>query len=256
MKYAITILRQDRTDVGPRTFHISRAAIISALVCIIGFPFLGFWISYQFVAPWMFQRDISQLEAKKKNAQQMAEEVSAQFDAVLEENQELRDKLTEQSSKRAELEAKLKIVETARDEVSQKASAMETELLTLQRKVKFFDALLKPQEDELALQCYNLNAERQGDGVKYGVSLMKSDRKDKARIEVNVKFQVLQGARAEEMRVRDIEQDPLHTRQVGFTNTYRLTGTFDVPEMQEGIRLLHIRAFERDELVATCWKTF
>ncbi len=256
MRYTITLLRQDRTDIGPQTFYMSRRGLILLGVFILGFPLLGFWISYQYVAPWLLKLDIQQLEASQKNARQMADEVSAQFDAVLEENQELRDQLTIESSKRAELEARLQIVQTAREEVGMKVADMESELLTLQRKVKFFDTLLKPQEDELALQCYNLSAERAGQGVKYGVSLMKSDRKDKKSISVNIEFQVLQGARAEDMQVSDIEQPPLHTRQATFSDTQRLTGTFNIPDMQEGIRLLHIRAFRGQKLLATCWKTF
>ena len=152
------------------------------------------------------------------------------------------------------------ISETARTEAADKASAMEDQLLALQRSVKFYEQFMKPANEQAPMQCFNVEAGLANNKITYGVSFMKNDQKDKDKLSFTVAFRVLAGAKVELLDpVKAAASPPLHERDANLTRDTRLTGNFkpgDEP-LPEGLRLLDIKAYDNDNnVLAHCWKAF
>ncbi|MDD9911922.1 MAG: hypothetical protein OXR68_00990 [Alphaproteobacteria bacterium] len=260
MSYSITIIRQDRTDLRPKTFKATKLKLVLLLLLFIGLPVLGFWVSYSIIAPSKLEMDISALKERAKQAESSAEEVGAQFDAITEENQTLRTELNTERQQRAELEAKMTIVENARQESGEKSLEMEEELLTLQQRVKFYEQFMKPANEQAPMQCFNMSVKLQKGKVKYGINFMKNDQKNKEKVKMSVAFRLLAGTNVEALNPATAETEaPLHERSASLSKDVRLTGSFGVDEksLPEGLRLLDVKAYDDDnKVLAHCWKAF
>ena len=165
--------------------------------------------------------------------------------------------LTEERKHRAESEARATIAETAKTATGQKMALTESEMLDLQRKISFYENLLSPQSDQERLQCFNMKADYAKGKVRYGVSFLKNNPKDRTKLEVKVELRVLQGTQAasdETTLSQDIK--PLSTRSFALTKDYRLSGTLTTTVTPEQLHILDIRVFDaQNNTVAKCWQS-
>ena len=259
MNYTITIIRRDRTDVQPRTFHATRLRIMLWVLVLIVLPVVGFYVSYKFVAPFQLGADIQSLKSRTKEAEDVADAMEAQHEAIVEENSRLRDALRQEREQKAELEAKMTITETARQEVSDQFNLQEKELISLRENVKFYEQFMKPVSERAPLQCFNMKVSEAGGKVKYGVSFMKNDRKDKEKISIGIKFRVLAGNNARAINTTEADtREPDHTRKASLTLDASVSGTFTPKaKLPEGLRLLDIKGYDsQNQVIAHCWKAF
>ena len=257
MKYRVSILRQDRTDVRPITFGVSGLRLWGILLFLVLFPFVSFWVIYQYVAPHALQLDVASMKEAKKFAVLEADSMAAQHEVLVEENEKLRHNLHAEREARAKLEAKMTITETAAADLAGKAGQLEEEVLNLRRSVRFYEQFTKPANEQAPLQCFNVKASEADGRIKYSVNMIKKNRKDKQQVTVELAFRVLAGASARQIDLSAKEEAALHNRKVTFTYDTSLSGSFKADNVPQGVRLLDIKGFNpQNELVVHCWQAF
>lgn len=254
MAYTLILMRRDRTDRKPVTVHLTYTRFWVLLVLLVGLPVAAFMVSYYLVAPAKLGADISQMQADRAEA-------LATLAPLEEENDELKARVTQlqktlqtERQQRAEAEARITIAETARYEGASRVGDMEEELISLRQSLKFYEELVRPKTERDLLKCFNISAEMKGKKLTYGINFLKNDTDNKDKIQVNVQMRILQG-NAEMKTPETSEVEPIQSRSLGFTNSYRLTGSFTYEPTGGGLRILDVRGLdEENRVIAHCWK--
>lgn len=257
MKYRVSILRQDRTDVRPVTFGIGGRMLWGFVVLLVLFPFVSFWVVYTYIAPQALAVNMVSMKEAKNSALSEANNMAAQQVIITEENKLLRDNLRQERELRAGLESKITIAETARADLGEKAGELEAEVLNLRRSVRFYEQFTKPANEQAPLQCFNVKASEAAGKVQYSVNMIKKNRKDKNKITVKLQFRVLAGASARQIDLTANDAKALHNRSVTFTYDTSLSGSFAAADIPKGVRLLDIKGYDaKGEIVGHCWQSF
>ncbi len=256
MSYTFIIMRKDRTDVRPVTLHLSWARLWSMIFVVIALPVIGFWISYTIIAPRVLGVDVEDMQNAKDYAEKKLAPVLQENARLKLENQKLTENIMEERDLRAGIEARITISETARIEATNRLSDVDSELISLRKSVRFYKELMKPKAEQDTMQCFNIKANVKSGKLFYGVNFLKSDTKSKTNIVVE--FRILSGDTAVDIdRNRVDVAAALHSRKISLAKDYRLTGSFKVSGLAQGLRILDIKAVNgKKETLAHCWKAF
>lgn len=171
--YTIMIMRRDATDRRPLTLHISNMVYWGAILLAVGLPVVGFLVSAGVVAPAWLRQNVSQMKHEVQQANQMVNPLKQQNASLTGEKARLRDMLQTERTKRAEVEARVTMAETARAEASQKLTELEAEVINLKKSQAEYEQLLKPKLAKNLLECSNLTATYANGQVAYDVTFAK-----------------------------------------------------------------------------------
>ncbi|MBI1362600.1 MAG: hypothetical protein GC134_01310 [Proteobacteria bacterium] len=257
MAYTIIFIARDSTHNINRTFNVSRPAFWGVIGGLIAAPFATFVLALFYLAPASYEARMNALRDAVAAAKKELAFLQGAYDAVVAERDALKQNLSQEREQRAAAEAVTAIADNARATTSARMQDLENQVFELGNKVKLYDSFLRPEEQSLPLQCFNLkvNYDQPKNRLMYNVSFLKTDQKDKRSVDIEVRFQVLSGI--EVVGLDDAIEDADRIRKTSLTQERQLSGILRTKLASEGMRILDVKAYGKDEsLMAHCWKAF
>lgn len=250
--YTLIIMKKNSTDSSPKTLHISFLTVFLAALFFFGLPVAGYFSFYQFVAPKLYQDDMEEITESKESLLKKYEIANAELSVLRIDHEKIKETLDKERTQRAGSEARATIAETAKTATGRKIADTESELITLQRKVSFYENLLKPKTEQERLQCFNTSASYKNNKVRYGISFLKNNPKDRQELAVKVELRVVQASGA--LQEQTDAAPVLATRKFSLSKDYRLSGSLTTTLDEDQLYLLDIRVYDaQDKSIAECW---
>lgn len=257
--YTLIIMKKDSTERSPRTIHLSVFVIGLMSLFFFGLPVAGYVLFNKVVAPQQYESSLTETTENKEELLEQLTDAEAELTVLRIETDKLKTILADERKHRAESEARATIAETAKVATGQQIASTETELRTLQRKVAFYEDLLKPKTEQERLQCYNMSATYSKGKLRYAVSFLKNDNKDKATLGVKARMRVIpavQTAQDGEADKPAAEYPVLSTRSFSLTKAYTLSGNLNTTVDENMMHILDIEVKDtQNNLVAKCWQS-
>ena len=257
MAYTIIFMARDSTHNLNKSFNLSRPLFWGLVGGVVMTPIATFMLALFYLAPTTYE---ARLDGLRKNlATLKSDHTKLQTEALnlRTERDALAHSITTEREQRAAAEAVTAIADNARATTSARMQSLESEVYELRNKVKLYDSFLRPEEQSLPLQCFNLKVNHQSDKnrILYNVSFLKTDQKDKRPVDIEVRFQVLSGV--EVVGLNEVLDDADRVRKTSLTQERQLSGVLRTKFTGEGMRILDVKAYGKDEnLLAHCWKAF
>ncbi len=258
MSYTIIWFSKHDPDAMSKTLHVSRFALWGCVVAVlVGLPLLSFFIGYRNTAPERLQE---RLEAQITEFTDLSEEASntkIKYQELQKSHQQLQDEYLSETGRRAEMEARVSIVENVRASALERLEKAEKREAELQSKLKMFEDIFKPAEEALPVQCFNISVKDRSKSIKYAVTLMKSDKSDSAKLDMSLQLRVMTGSTILSLG-EDTLEDADRTRETSLTRQMNLSGSIRGNFAKKGMRVLDIRGYDSTgkKLLTHCWKTF
>jgi|GEM_PF-1516667 len=256
--YTLIVMKKNSTDSSPKTLHISVLTLLLAALFFFGLPIAGYFTFYKFIAPKIYEDDMEEITESKKSLLEKFTTANAELQTLRIDHDKIKTILANEREQRAGSEARATIAETAKTATGLKIASTESELLTLQRKVSFYESLLKPKSEQERLQCFNITASYNNGKLRYGISFLKNDPKDRTKLAAQAELRVLQasGSLTPETLAENEKAPVLASRKFSLIKDYRLSGTLTTTVDPEHLYLLDIRVFDaQDKSIAKCWKS-
>lgn len=258
MSYTIIWFAKHRPDAASKTLHISRAGLWGALaaVFVVMPAAFFFWGAVQ-ASP---EAARSRLEAQTLEVTGLTakyRKTEDQFKALQRRHQELQAEYLAETGRRAEVEARLEIAENARANALQRLSETEKKQLELSDKLAIFKDIFKPTEEAIPVQCYNIEAAETAEGVKYQLSLMKTDIKDTKNLDIQLQMRILTGATVVTLGEAALDKAE-RTKNTSLTRQVAVSGLIRGRFPKKGMRVLDVRGYDGTgkKLLTHCWKVF
>ena len=258
---AYTVLWFSRKDphAASRTMHVTRLSIIAVvLFLLVVLPVLAFYLGYIYMAPENMQQRLERQIVEVTNSAKQTQELEKELMALKEKYNALQVENLTEINKRAEAEARVSMVETARSAALERAKKLEGQNADLRGQLDIFQDILQPSSETLPVQCYNVSVQETSDGIKYSLSLLKTDNKDTRELEMDLQVRVLVGANVATLNETEIaKKDRLH--EVKMARLLTTSGSVDGSFGKDGVRVLDIRGYgskKDDKLMTHCWKSF
>lgn len=246
-------MKKNSTDSAPKTLHLSVLTISLMALFFFGLPVAGYFVFYKFIAPKLYKHNLIETTETKRSLLQKYTIAQEKLDTLTIDHQKIKDILQEERLQRAESEARATIAETAKTASGQQIASRETELIDLQKKIAFYEKLLKPKTKQEVLQCFNTSVKYSNGKIRYGVSFLKNNPKDRKKLAVKAKLRVVPAT------AQDTNNDNypiLSTRQFSLTKDYRLSGTLTTTVDTSIMNILDIKLHNsQNEVIAECWQT-
>lgn len=243
-----------------RTWHLSHVVIGAVLFFFVLFlPLLAFYLGYTYMAPENMQNRLERQTIEYASAEKKSQELEGEVSRLQAELNKIQVENLQEINKRAEAEARVSMVETARSAALQEVKKLKTENADLRTQLDIFQDILQPTSETLPIQCYNVSVREKSDGLDYSLSLLKTDNKDTRELKMNLHARVLTGAaNVATLSETDIAEAD-REKYVEMTRLLTTSGSIDGDFPENGVRVLDIRGYkvgEDDTLITHCWKAF
>lgn len=254
MAYTIIFLSQTNTHQSTRSLQLNPWVLRLLVLVLVLMPFGAFMLGAR---TFSSQNLLERLETARHAHAQLEAEANGlrnAYEAMTEEHMELSRQLEEERKHRAESEARAAITDNARANTSTHLQQTEQEIFDLTRRLKMYENLVGPSEEQLRLQCYNIDVAKNRQGTRFGVQFLKTDVEDEANVDMTVKLRMLAGT-----SIVALQEVPLGDEgivQSSITKHRQLSGQLKVQMPDKGLRVLDISAYDGDTLISSCWKVF
>jgi hypothetical protein len=250
-------MARDSTHGSPRTFNISRKQVIAGITTVVAAPIVSFLLALAYLTPASYEQRMRLMRKEVTEAQAEVAMMQAAYDSMRMERESIIKALNTEREQRAAAEAVTAIADNARATSAAKLQDLENELYELRNKVKLYDSFLRPDDQALPLQCFNLrvNYDQPNNRIMYSVTFLKTDNKDKRSMDIEVRFQVLSGV--DVVGIDEALDSADRVRKTSLTQERQLSGVLSTNLRGEGMRILDVKAYGAgDTLVGHCWKAF
>lgn len=254
MAYTIIFLSQTNTHQSTRSVHLNPWVLRLLVLIVVLLPFATFMLGAR---TFSSQKLTERLDASKTAYVQLEAEANNlrnAYEAMMEEQAELTAQLEDERRQRAEIEARAAITDNARANTSTHLQKTEQEIFDLTRRLKMYESLVGPSEEQLRLQCYNIDVSKNKAGFRYDVQFLKTDEKDVEEVNMQVKLRLLTGNSIVALKETNLGSDGIIDTSVG--KHRQLRGQIKSQLSDKGLRILDISAYDGDTLVSNCWKVF
>lgn len=256
MGFTLLVISENRTKGGTWSARL-RAPVLWALVLgVVLAPIAAFWLGYDALGPAQYKKKIAKQQQTISTLEADLDILDSGYQALQEERTRLAQSLEKERQARAAAETEMAISTNAQSSSSARMEELEAELMTLRNQVKLYESFLKPTDAQMPVQCYNMSINPVNDAVAYALTFLKADNKDKSKLNIKVKFNILHGTGImdlDEIKLDDADR----VRDEVVQTSRRLTGRIRTEYPKEGLRMLDVKAYNKeDELVAHCWKAF
>lgn len=254
MAYTIIFLSQTNTHQSTRSVQINPWVLRLLVLLFVILPFATFMLGAR---TFSSQKLTERLEAAKTAYIQLEAEASNlrnAYEAMMEEQSEITSQMEAERKQRAEAEARAAITDNARANTSTHLQQTEQEIFDLTRRLKMYESLVGPSEEQLRIQCYNIDVAKTKQGIRYDVQFLKTDVKDEANVDMQVKLRMLAGT-----SIVALKEVPLGNEgniETSMTKHRQLRGQLNAQMPDKGLRIIDISAYDGDTLVSSCWKVF
>lgn len=258
MSYTIIWFAKHRPDAASKTVHVSRAALWGSLVAVfVAVPAVFFYLGARDGAPNAVRDRLEKQIFEFSELTTRAKKTEEDFKSLQRRYQDLQKEYLSETGTRAELEARLEIVENARASALQRLDDAEKKQVELNDKLAMYKDIFKPSEEAIPIQCYNIDASETSEGVRYNMSLMKTDNKDNDMVNLDLQMRVLTGANVVALGEANTEKAD-RTRTTSLTREVALSGIIRGDFPKKGMRVLDVRGYDKSgkKLLAHCWKVF
>jgi hypothetical protein len=250
-------MERDRPEKQTVTLHVPKILFWLALIFFVLLPVGGFYFAVNVLGPVEHKARIAAMEQQMAQAKAETETLRGQMLDWKNLMDQARSETDVERNTKAELEAKITIAETARNESLLRLQQVEEEKAAVEKSLKFYESLLAPAGNH-TVQCFNILASVNSGKVRYNVSFLKTDSRDKKPLSAEVRFSVLTGR---DMRAA---QDPKallranHKRSLNITTEAKLDGDFPFTgDATDPTRVLDVRAYDASgKVISQCWKGF
>lgn len=258
---AYTVLWFSRKDphAASRTAHVSRGGIVGLLLfLLVVLPGFAFYLGYIYMAPENMKHRLERQTLEVTEIQKQSQQQARELLALKERYNALQVDNLNEINKRAEAEARVSMVETARSAALGQVQKLEAENAELRAQLDIFQDILQPSSETLPVQCYNVSVQETSDGIKYSLSLLKTDNKDTRELDMDLQVRVLTGANVATLNeVKIAKKDRVH--EVKMARLLTTSGSVEGSFGKQGVRVLDIRGYgskNDDKLMTHCWKAF
>lgn len=252
MAYTIIFLSQTNTHQSTRSLQLNPWVLRLLVLLVVFMPFGAFMLGARTFSNQKLAERLEAARAAYTKLETEANSLRNAYEALTEDQIELSRQMDDERKQRAEAEARAAITDNARANASTHLQQTEQEIFDLTRRLKMYESLVGPSEEQLRLQCYNLEAVKNRQGTRYEVQFLKTDVQDEANVDINVRIRLLTGSSI--VALTEIPLGDEGTVQTSVTNHRHLRGQLKVPFPEKGLRILDITAYDGDTLVSSCWK--
>jgi hypothetical protein len=255
--YTILLMRADVTDRRPVRLNIGTRLFWALLVLAFGAPIVGFMISFGWLAPTWLKLNVENMAEAVEQAEKDLQPLQQQNAELASRIRTLEPQLQAARANLAQAEARATMAETAKNSAAERLAMLEGENINLQRSLATYEQLLKPKLERQLVQCVDLTARVNAQGVTYNTTFTRID-KAKMPPAMTVQVRVLSGDNAVSMEA-GANQASTVTHQLDMQRSQRISGTLALPAMAASgktTRLLDVKVYDGSQTVGYCWKAF
>lgn len=242
-----------------RTAHLSHFMIGLVLaVFVVGLPLLAFYAGYTYMAPENMQNRLERQTMEVTSAVRDKQALEEKLDKLRAELNSLQVENLAEINKRAEAEARVSMIQTAKSQALEDVKKLKQENAELRAQLDVFQDILQPTSETLPIQCYNVTVREKQNGLNYSLSFLKTDNKDTRELTINLQARVLSGANVAALSETSIQAGDVE-KQIRMTRLLTTTGEIEGDFPENGVRVLDIRGYKEGDdgtLVTHCWKSF
>jgi len=253
--YTILFMRRDLTDKRPVTLHVSTRLFWTVISLAVGLPIIGFAISAGVIAPAWLKLNFKSMEKYVEKTQKTVQPLQQQNASLLADKAKISEQLKQEMQRRAEVEARVTMAETARTEAATRLAQLEGENMNLRRSLATYERLLKPKLQRELVECVSQDISYSSNKVDYNLSFAPVTKSSRLPESMSVQVRVLTGNNAVAM-----EQNTLGiantTQPLNMAKSQHLKGSFVVTLPSDTTRLLDVRVLDGNTPVGYCWKAF
>lgn len=258
MSYTVVWFAKHRPDTASKTMHVSRGILWGGLAFLfVIIPATFFALGARQASPEAVRERLEAQTFEFAQVTKKANKVQDDYDDLQRRYQKLQAEYLDETGRRAEVEARLEIVENARANALKRLDEAEKNQLELSDKLAVFKDIFKPTEDAIPVQCYNIEADESSEGVRYKLAMMKTDNKDEKQLDIELQMRVLTGSNVVTLGEAALDKAD-RTRSTSFTRQVSLSGLIRGEFPKKGMRVLDVRGYDKDgqKLLTHCWKVF
>lgn len=257
MPYTFIVLTPDRTDKSSTTFSVPKLVVWFLIFLFFLSVPITYFASLHYFAPKFWNPKTGEMMVELESLREDFISLEIAHNEVTDTHKRLELTHKETLQLKNEAETRLALAENARTQSAKRVQELEEELVTVERKMAFYEKLVTPETEEDVLQCFNISIKKAENKLTYGINFLKHDQTDKSRVDTVVKFKVMYGESmlnlVEEAAIEGDREVPM-----SLTKTKRLRGSIVTNVPEEGLHVLDVKAYDKgtDKVVAHCWKAF
>lgn len=258
MSYTVIWFAKHQPEEASKTLHISRAVLWGALALVfVGMPALFFTLGAIDASPEAVRQRLEAQTLEFATLSQTAMKTDKELTELKERFEKLQAEYLSETGRRAEVEARLEIVENARANALKRLDEAEKTQAEMTDKLTMFKDIFKPTEDAIPIQCYNIEADERKDGVRYSMALMKTDNKDDEKVDLELQMRVLTGSSIASLGEAATDKAD-RTRTASLIRQVDVSGIIRGDFPKKGMRVLDVRGYDSkgEKLLTHCWKVF
>lgn len=257
MAYTFIVLNTERTDKGSKTFTIPRMALFLIVFLVMFAPSASYYIAYYIMAPNYLVKEAKVYKNQLDDLQLEYQKVVSEKEALQIDNEFLKVEGATAREQLGEISTRIEIAEKARSTTSDKVQELEQQKLDLERQLAFYEKFVTPDVDDEILQCFNISVRPDGKNLKYGINFLKKDQGDKKLLKTTVRMKVLYGSNILNLTEDNFAGKADREVKMNITKDRRLTGSLTSNVPKDGLHILDIKAYDKEEnIIAHCWKPF
>ena len=257
MPYTFIVLTPDRTDRSSKTFTFPKAVVWFLIAFFVLSAPVTYYVSLHYVAPKFWMPKTGEMMVELESLREDFVNLEIAHNELTQNHTALEATNKQNAQGRAEAETRLSLAENARGQSARRVQELEEELVSMERKMAFYEKLVTPETEEEVLQCFNIGITKKGKTLDYGINFLKHDQSDASRVDTKVKFKVMYG---ESMMNLQEEPEVKEDREVDMwvTKSRRLRGSLVTNVPENGLHILDVKAYDTktDKVIAHCWKAF
>lgn len=255
--YTILLMRADVTDRRPVRMNIGTRLFWCLLVLAFGAPIVGFMISFGWLAPTWLKLNVETMAEAVEQAEKDLQPLQQQNAELASRIRTLEPQLQTARESLAQAEARATMAETAKNSAAERLATLEGENINLQRSLATYEQLLKPKLERQLVQCVDLKARVNAQGVSYNTTFTRID-KAKMPPAMTVQVRVLSGDNAVSMEAGASQANTI-THQLDMQRSQKISGAVVLPASaanNKTTRVLDVKVYDGSQTVGYCWKAF
>ncbi len=255
--YTILLMRADVTDRRPVRINIGTKLFWFMLILAVGAPFVGFMLSFGWLAPTWLKLNVENMAEAVEQAEKDLQPLQQQNAELASRIRTLEPQLQTARESLAQAEARATMAETAKNSSAERLSALEGEVVNLQRSLATYEQLLKPKLERQLVQCVDLTAKATAQGATYNATFTRIDKLKMPPV-MTVQVRVLSGDNAVSMEA-GANQASTATHQLDMQRSQKISGTVVLPATAANTkttRVLDVKVYDGSQKVGYCWKAF
>lgn len=257
MSYTVLILADSNTRSAARTFRCSARTFWLGFFLLTVMPIAFLLYSYFYFIPKEQADRIDALQQKLVGTASELDLLRQQNQALSTQTDRLTADLDTERQHRAAAEARVDVAENMRSASASALQTRENELFEINKKLAFYEELLRPANASGDVQCYNINVDTKPDGLSFSLMLMRANKAAKTT-DVEMRFRVLSGLGVMQLGDENVDAAD-RVRKIKLGKDQRVTGVLKGNFPETGVRVLDVKVHDttkNNNLIGHCWKAF